>query len=193
MPESSVAVLWRDFGNQVISDRFWASWPWDWRRGMWPSAANEAPVGIQDLVLCPAHTFCAAAHKLKLSWENGVCVCVCVVCCVCACECVWIFHVPNEGKEVSSASEKCLVKVTKEKIPSNARQMGLCVEWAPRVHTWPKEGSWSFSEANGCPTRIFCMPKAREDRINLENPQAMGLPNSKTVTLRYQLFHPNHN
>lgn len=43
--------------------------------------------------------------------------------------------------------------------------MGLCVERAPRVHTWSEEGSWSFSEASRCPTRMFACQKPRKAEL----------------------------
>lgn len=53
-------------------------------------------ISIWELALFPAHIFCVAAHRLEHPWEYRV----------------WISHVPNDSKVMSTASEKCLIKVT---------------------------------------------------------------------------------
>lgn len=96
-------------------------------------------ISIWELALFSAHIFCVAAHRLEHSWEY---------CCVC----VWISHVPNDSKVMSTASEKCLIKVTCiQKYLQEPDRWG-CMRSGPRGCTPGQEEAADFfrSEETHC-------------------------------------------
>lgn len=113
-------------------------------------------ISIWELALFPAHIFCVAAHRLEYPWEYRV----------------WISHVPNDSNVTSTASEKCLIKVTCiQKYLQEPDRWG-CVRSGSRGCTPGQKEAANFIRSQGTHCKKFCLSKPSTGSIHPETPHA---------------------